>query len=61
MSFWRNNFKMKCYIKKYLQKTLACFCIQVQDFNISVIQNLFKRKIKAVAPFLPRNIKLHSP
>ena len=38
--------------------------MQVQDFNISdifsKIQNLKKWKMKALTPFLPRNLKLHS-
>ena len=47
------------------KKTPAIFSIQIQDFNISdtfyKIQNLKKWQIKAVVPFLPRNLKLHSP
>ena len=60
------SFKMKCYIRNYLQKKAPdIFCFQVQDFNISnifyTIQNLKKWKMKSVVPFLPRNLKLHSP
>ena len=40
-------------------------CIEVQEFNTSdifcKIQNLKKLKMKAVVPFLPKNLKLHSP
>ena len=58
-----NSFKMKCYITKHLQKKhLICFG---SKFNISDIfykmQNIKKRQMKAVFPFLPRNLKLHSP
>ena len=52
--------------KKTFTKTAPhILCIQVQDFNISdifyKIQNLKKWKMKAVVPFCPRNLKLHSP
>jgi len=49
----------------FTKKVPDIFCIQVRDFNISdtfyKIQNLKKWKMKAVVPFLPRNLKLHSP
>ena len=51
--------------KTFTKKSLDIFCFQVQDFNISDIfykmQILKKLRMKAVVPFLPRNLKLHSP
>ena len=52
-------------LKTFTKKALDIFWFQVQDFNNSdifyKIQNLKKWQIKAVVPFLPRNLKLHSP
>ena len=51
--------------KTFTKKAPDIFCIQVQDLYISdvfyKIQNLKKWQMKAVVPFLPRNLKLHSP
>ena len=51
--------------KTFTKKAPNFFWILVQDFNISdifyKIQNLKKEKMKAVVPFLPRNLKHHSP
>ena len=52
--------------KKLTKKTPDFFLrIQGQDFHISdifyKIQNLKKWKMKAVVPFLQRNLKFHSP
>ena len=60
------EFQDKMWHKKTFTKTAHnIFCIHVQDFNMSdifyKIQNLKKWKMKPVVPFLPRNIKLHSP
>ena len=58
---WCNSFTSQ----KITKKTLDNFGFQVKNFNISDIfykmQNLKKWKIKAVVPFLPRNLKLHIP
>ena len=51
--------------KTFTKKAPNIFWIQVQHVNISdifyKIQNLMKRQMKAVVPFLPRNLKRHSP
>ena len=51
--------------KKPILKKQLFFWIQVCDFNISEIikkksETSRNEKIKAVVPFLPRNLKIHS-
>ena len=57
-------FKVKCYIRKHLQKSPNMFWIQSPNFSISDIfykvQNLKQFIMKAVVPFLPRRLKLNS-